>query len=126
VRAIRLSLENVDHGLDDAARTLGAGPFDRFASITLPLIAPGILAGAVTAFAAGLGEFGAVITFASNIPGETRTLPLALYTALQTPDGDMLAARLAIISLSLGLAGLLVSEMLSRAIGRRLGRDRVR
>jgi len=126
VRAIRISLENVDHGLEDAARTLGAGPFDRFASITLPLIAPGILAGAVTAFAAGLGEFGAVITFASNIPGETRTLPLALYTALQTPDGDMLAARLAIISLSLGLAGLLVSEMLSRAIGRRLGRDRVR
>jgi molybdate transport system permease protein len=126
VRAIRLSLENVDHGLEDAARTLGAGPFDRFASITLPLIAPGILAGAVTAFAAGLGEFGAVITFASNIPGETRTLPLALYTALQTPDGDMLAARLAIISLSLGLAGLLVSEMLSRAIGRRLGRERVR
>jgi len=92
----------------------------------LPLITPGILAGAVTAFAAGLGEFGAVITFASNIPGETRTLPLALYTALQTPDGDMLAARLAIISLSLGLAGLLVSEVLSRAIGRRLGRDRVR
>jgi molybdate transport system permease protein len=126
VRAIRISLENVDHGLEDAARTLGAGPFDRFASITLPLIAPGILAGAVTAFAAGLGEFGAVITFASNIPGETRTLPLALYTALQTPDGDMLAARLAIISLSLGLAGLLVSEILSRAIGRRLGRDRVR
>ena len=90
------------------------------------MIAPGILAGAVTAFAAGLGEFGAVITFASNIPGETRTLPLALYTALQTPDGDLLAARLAIISLSLGLAGLLVSEMLSRAIGRRLGRGRVR
>jgi molybdate transport system permease protein len=125
VRAIRISLENVDHGLEDAARTLGAGPVDRFASVTLPLIAPGILAGAVTAFAAGLGEFGAVITFASNIPGETRTLPLALYTALQTPDGDMLAARLAIISLSLGLAGLLVSEMLSRAIGRRLGRGQV-
>ena len=91
-------------------------------SITLPLIAPGILAGAVTAFAAGLGEFGAVITFASNIPGETRTLPLALYTALQTPDGDALAARLAIISLSLGLAGLLVSEFLSaRVMRRRLG-----
>ncbi len=126
VRAIRISLENVDRGLEDAARTLGAGPIDRFVSITLPLIAPGILAGAVTAFAAGLGEFGAVITFASNIPGETRTLPLALYTALQTPDGDVLAARLAIISLSLGLAGLLVSELLSRAIGRRLGRSRVR
>ena len=122
VRSIRLSLEALDGGLEDAARTLGAGPLDRFVSITLPLITPGILAGAVTAFAAGLGEFGAVITFASNIPGETRTLPLALYTALQTPDGDALAARLAILSLSLGLAGLLVSEFLSRALRRRLGR----
>ena len=121
VRAIRISLENVDRGLEDAARTLGAGPLDRFVSITLPLIAPGILAGAVTAFAAGLGEFGAVITFAANIPGETRTLPLALYTALQTPDGDALAARLAIISLSLGLAGLLVSELLSRALAPQAG-----
>jgi molybdate transport system permease protein len=126
VRSIRISLENVDRGLEDAARTLGAGAFDRFVSITLPLIAPGILAGAVTAFAAGLGEFGAVITFASNIPGETRTLPLALYTALQTPDGDSLAARLAIISLTLGLSGLLVSEFLSRAISKRLGRRRER
>jgi molybdate transport system permease protein len=126
VRSIRISLENVDRGLEDAARTLGAGPIDRFVSITLPLIAPGILAGAVTAFAAGLGEFGAVITFASNIPGETRTLPLALYTALQTPDGDSLAARLAIISLTLGLSGLLVSEFLSRAISKRLGRRRER
>ncbi len=105
VRSIRISLEGLDRGLEDAARTLGAGPLDRFFSITLPLIAPGILAGAVTAFAAGLGEFGAVITFASNIPGETRTLPLALYTALQTPDGDALAARLALISLSLGTRG---------------------
>jgi molybdate transport system permease protein len=122
VRAIRLSLENVDRGLEDAARTLGAGPIDRFASITLPLIAPGVLAGAVTAFAAGLGEFGAVITFAANIPGETRTLPLALYTALQTPDGDVLAARLAILSLALGFAGLLSAEFLSRHLRRRLGR----
>jgi molybdate transport system permease protein len=122
VRSIRLSLESIDGGLEDAARTLGAGPFDRFISITLPLITPGILAGAVTAFAAGLGEFGAVITFASNIPGETRTLPLALYTALQTPDGDTLAARLALISFSLGLAGLLAAEMLSRALRVRLGR----
>ncbi len=105
VRSIRIALEGLDRGLEEAARTLGAGPLDRFFSITLPLIAPGILAGAVTAFAAGLGEFGAVITFASNIPGETRTLPLALYTALQTPDGDALAARLALISFSLGLAG---------------------
>ena len=123
VRSIRISLENVDRGLEEAARTLGAGPLDRFFSITLPLIAPGILAGAVTAFAAGLGEFGAVITFASNIPGETRTLPLALYTALQTPDGDALAARLALISLSLGLAGLLVAEFLARRTAPQAGRQ---
>src|SRR4051812_43380439 len=122
VRSIRLSLEALDGNLEDAARTLGAGPFDRFASITLPLITPGILAGAVTAFAAGLGEFGAVITFAANIPGETRTLPLALYTALQTPDGDSLAARLALISFSLGLAGLLVAEALARMLRGKLGR----
>jgi molybdate transport system permease protein len=122
VRSIRISLEALDGGLEDAARTLGAGPLDRFFSITLPLITPGILAGAVTAFAAGLGEFGAVITFASNIPGETRTLPLALYTALQTPDGDSLAARLALISFSLGLGGLLVAELLSRALRKWLGR----
>jgi len=122
VRSIRISLEGLDRGLEDAARTLGAGALDRFFSITLPLITPGILAGAVTAFAAGLGEFGAVITFAANIPGETRTLPLALYTALQTPDGDALAARLALISLSLGLAGLLVAEFFARHLRRVLGR----
>jgi molybdate transport system permease protein len=122
VRSIRISLEALDRGLEDAARTLGAGPFDRFFTVTLPLIAPGILAGAVTAFAAGLGEFGAVITFASNIPGETRTLPLALYTALQTPDGDAMAARLALISFSLGIGGLLVAEFLSRRLRRLLGR----
>ncbi len=112
----------MDRGLEDAARTLGAGPLDRFVTITLPLITPGIIAGAVTAFAAGLGEFGAVITFASNIPGETRTLPLALYTAIQTPDGDAIAARLALISLTLGLTGLLISEFLARGLRRRLGR----
>jgi len=122
VRAMRISLENVDRGLEDAARTLGAGPLDRFVSITLPLMLPGVLAGAVTAFAAGLGEFGAVITFVSNIPGETRTLPLALYTALQTPNGDLPAARLALISFTLGLLGLLISEWLARGMRRRLGR----
>ncbi|HEY8538782.1 MAG TPA: molybdate ABC transporter permease subunit [Steroidobacteraceae bacterium] len=122
VRAIRLSLEAVDPGLEDAARTLGAGPWDRFFTITLPLMVPGILAGAVTAFAAGLGEFGAVITFVSNIPGETRTLPLALYTALQTPGGEALAARLASISFALGLCGLLVAEFLARRMRRTLGR----
>lgn len=122
VRAIRLSLENVDRGLEAAARTLGAGPLDRFATITLPLMLPGILAGAVTAFSAGLGEFGAVITFASNVPGVTRTLPLALYTAMQSPGGDALALRLAVLSFVLGLAGLLGSEFLVRRVRRMLGR----
>jgi len=122
VRAIRLSLENVDRGLEAAARTLGAAPLDRFLTITLPLMLPGILAGAVTAFAAGLGEFGAVITFAANIPGATRTLPLALYTAMQSPDGDAPALRLAILSLLLGLGGLLIAELLVRRMRRLLGR----
>jgi molybdate transport system permease protein len=122
VRAIRISLEGIDPGLEDAARTLGAGPWDRFFTVTLPLMLPGILAGVVTAFAAGLGEFGAVITFVSNIPGETRTLPIALYTALQTPGGDALAARLAAISFSLGLLGLLASEFIARRVQRMLGR----
>jgi molybdate transport system permease protein len=121
VRAIRLSLENVDRGLEDAARTLGAGPWDRFATITLPLMLPGILAGVVTAFSAALGEFGAVITFVANIPGETRTLPLALYTALQEPGGEHAAARLAALSLTLGLGGLLLSEWLVRRLRPLLG-----
>src|ERR1700722_14321464 len=119
--AMRISLETVDRGLEDAARTLGAGAFDRFASITLPLMLPGVLAGAITAFSAALGEFGAVITFVSNIPGETRTLPLALYTALQTPGGDSEAARLAFISCVLGLGGLLLSEWFARRVRRMLG-----
>lgn len=122
VRAMRIALENVDSGLEEAARTLGARPLDRFSSITLPLMAPGVLAGAVTAFSASLGEFGAVITFAGNVPGETQTLPLALYSALQTPDGDGRAAHLALISFALGLAGLLVAELFARAMRRRLGR----
>jgi molybdate transport system permease protein len=122
VRAIRIALETVDRGLEAAARTLGAGPLDRFLTVTLPLMLPGILAGAVTAFAAGLGEFGAVITFASNIPGVTRTLPLALYTAMQSPSGDLPAARLASISIALGLIGLLLSELLARRVRRLLGR----
>jgi molybdate transport system permease protein len=122
VRSMRIALEGVDTGLEQAARTLGAGPLDRFVTITLPLMLPGVLAGAVTAFAAGLGEFGAVITFVSNIPGETRTLPLALYSALQSPDGDAVAARLALLSFSLGLAGLLAAELLARGLRRWLGR----
>jgi len=122
VRAMRLALEHVDRGLEEAARTLGAGAWDRFATITLPLMMPGILAGAITAFAASLGEFGAVITFVGNVPGETRTLPLALYSALQMPDGDALAARLAALSLTLGLAGLLLAEVCARGLRRWLGR----
>lgn len=120
VRAIRLSLEGIDAGLEDAARTLGARPLDRFFSITLPLMLPGILAGVVTAFAAGLGEFGAVITFASNIPGVTRTLPLALYTAMQSPGGDAVALRLAILSFMLGVMGLIGAEWLLRRVRARL------
>lgn len=122
VRAMRLSLENVERGLEEAARTLGAGALDRFATITLPLMLPGLIAGAVTAFSAALGEFGAVITFVSNIPGETRTLPLALYSALQTPGGEQAAARLAVISFVLGLSGLLLSEWFARRVRRLLGR----
>jgi molybdate transport system permease protein len=122
VRAMRISLENVDRGLEDAARTLGAGAVDRFITVTLPLMLPGVLAGAITAFSAALGEFGAVITFVSNIPGETRTLPLALYAALQTPGGDHAAARLAIISIVLGFSGLLLSEWFARRVRRLLGR----
>jgi len=121
VRAMRISLENVDRGLEDAARTLGAGSIDRFVTITLPLMLPGILAGGITAFAASLGEFGAVITFVSNIPGETRTLPLALYTALQSPGGEHAAARLACLSLALGTVGLLMSEWFARRVRHRLG-----
>ena len=119
VRAIRLSMEAIDARLEDAARTLGARALDRFFSITLPLVLPGILAGLVTAFAAGLGEFGAVITFASNIPGVSRTLPLALYTAMQSPNGDALALRLALMSFSLGVLGLLLAEFVLRRVRRR-------
>lgn len=122
VRTIRLSMEHLDPGLEAAARTLGARALDRFSSITLPLALPGVLAGAVTAFSAALGEFGAVITFVSNIPGETRTLPLALYTVLQSPGGERAAARLATLSILLGLAGLLLSEWLARRTQRMLGR----
>ncbi len=122
VRALRLSLESIDPGLEQAARTLGARGLDRFCSITLPLMLPGVLAGAVTAFAAGLGEFGAVITFAANIPGVTRTLPLALYAAMQSPGGEAVALRLAILSFLLGLLGLLAAEVLVRRARRLLGR----
>lgn len=116
VRAIRLALEAIDPGLSAAAETLGAGPVDRFLTVVLPLAAPGILAGAITAFAASLGEFGAIITFVSNVPGETRTLPLAIYTAIQTPGGETAAARLVAISITLALGGLLLSETVARRV----------
>jgi molybdate transport system permease protein len=122
VRAIRLSIEAIDTGLEDAAQTLGARPFDRFVTITLPLMLPGILVGVVVAFSAGLGEFGAVITFVSNIPGETQTLPLAIYSATQTPGGEAAAARLAALSIGLAFGGLLLSEYLGRHVQRILGR----
>jgi len=114
VRAIRLALEGVDAGLNQAAETLGAGWWDRLVNITLPLALPGIVAGAVTAFAASLGEFGAIITFVSNIPGQTRTLPLAIYTALQAPGGESEAARLSIISILLALVFMTLAEMAAR------------
>lgn len=122
VRAIRLSLEAADPRLEQAARSLGAGPLDRFLTVTLPLASPGILVGAIVAYATSLGEFGAVITFAANIPGQTQTLPLAIYAALQVPGGEEQAAMLSLVSLSLALAGLLVSEWLSRRLDRMLGR----
>lgn len=114
VRAIRLALEGVDKGLNEAAETLGAGWWDRLINITLPLAFPGIVAGAVTAFAASLGEFGAIITFVSNIPGETRTLPLAIYTALQAPGGEAEAARLSVLSILLALLFMTLAELAAR------------
>lgn len=120
VRAIRLSMEGVDRGLEAAARTLGASPLRVFATVTLPLVAPGVLAGVILAFARSLSEFGATITFASNIPGETRTLPLALYTATQVPGGDAAAFRLCVISAVLAMAALVASEVLARRMQKRL------
>jgi molybdate transport system permease protein len=117
VRAIRLSIEAVDRRLESAARTLGADRWRTFASITLPLSLPGIWAALVLGFARSLGEFGATITFVSNIPGETRTLPLAIYGALQVPGSDATIYRLAAISIILSLAGLIVSEWLARRSG---------
>jgi molybdate transport system permease protein len=121
VRAIRLSLEAQDRGLAEAAETLGAGPLDRLFSLYLPLAVPGILGGAVTAFAACLGEFGAIITFVSNIPGETRTIPLAIYTAIQSPGGEAAAARLAALSIALALAGLVLADVIARRARAALG-----
>ncbi len=120
VRAMRLSLELVDRRLEQAARTLGAGRPRVFLTITLPLMAPGILTGIILAFARSISEFGATITFVSNIPGETRTLPLALYALTQVPGGDAAAWRLAVISVVIAMAALVVSELMARRLGRRL------
>jgi molybdate transport system permease protein len=117
VRAMRLSLEAVDRRLEGAARTLGAGPWRTFVSVTLPLTTPGILAAVVLGLARSLGEFGATITFVSNIPGETRTVPLAIYSALQIPGGEAAVTRLAIISVILSLCALVASELLARRSG---------
>ncbi|HWA30924.1 MAG TPA: molybdate ABC transporter permease subunit [Rhizomicrobium sp.] len=115
-RAIRLSIEAIDSGIGAAAETLGAGAVDRFLNLTLPLALPGIIAGAITAFAACLGEFGAIITFVSNIPGETRTLPLAIYSAIQSPGGEAEAARLAVLSIVLALIGVTLAEFADRRV----------
>ena len=114
VRAMRLSIEAVDRRLVDAARTLGANRWRAFLTITLPLSAPGIAAGALLGFARSLGEFGATITFASNIAGQTRTLPLAIYSGLQLPGGEALVTRLSLISIALSMGALVVSELLVR------------
>lgn len=121
VRAIRLALEAVDIRLEQAARTLGAGRWRVFFTITLPLTLPGIIVGTVLGFARSLGEFGATITFVSNIPGETRTIPLAMYTLIETPGAEGAAARLCVIAIVLALASLLVSEWLARWGRKRLG-----
>jgi molybdate transport system permease protein len=124
VRAVRQSLDAVDRGLEAAAATLGASPVWVFTSVTAPLILPGILNGMLLSFARSLGEFGATITFVSNIPGETQTLPLAIYTFTQVPGGDAQAMRLCILSIFLSLAALLASELLLRRANVRVaGRD---
>ncbi len=120
VRAIRLSLEGIDQGLEAAAGTLGAGRGWVFLTVTLPLAVPGIITGVLLSFARSLGEFGATITFVSNIPGETQTLPLAIYTFTQVPGGDAQALRLSIISVLLAIAALAVSEIMTRRAHRRV------
>jgi molybdate transport system permease protein len=122
VRAVRLSLESVDRGLEAAARTLGAGPARVFFTVTLPLTVPGIITGGILAFARSLGEFGATITFVSNIRGQTQTLPLALYTLTQVPDGETGAMRLCLLSVFIAMVALVCSEVLARRFAARLRR----
>jgi molybdate transport system permease protein len=120
VRALRLAIEAVDPRLEDAAATLGASRFWVFATVTLPLILPGLIAGAVLAFAKAMGEFGATITFVSNIPGQTQTLPSAIYTFLQVPGGESSALRLVVVSVVVAMSALLASELLARRAARRV------
>jgi molybdate transport system permease protein len=120
VRAIRLSIEGVDRKLEAAAGTLGAHPLWVFLTVTLPLIVPGMIAGAILSFAKAMGEFGATITFVSNIPNETQTLPSAIYTFTQVPGGDEGALRLTLISIAISMVALIASEVLARRVGRRM------
>ncbi len=120
VRAIRLSIEAVDPKLEQAGATLGAPRLWVFATVTLPLILPGIIAGAILAFAKAMGEFGATITFVSNIPGQTQTLPSAVYAFLQVPGGEDSAMRLVIVSVAVAMSALLASEVLARRVARRM------
>ena len=121
VRAIRLSIEAVDPKLEDAASTLGASPIWVFATITLPMILPGIIAGSILAFAKAMGEFGATITFVSNIPGQTQTLPSAVYAFLQVPGAEASASRLVIIAIVVAMTALLLSEFIARRVAHRVG-----
>jgi molybdate transport system permease protein len=118
VRAIRLSIEAVDRRLESAAATLGASPAAVFLTVTLPLVVPGIIAGMILTFAKAMGEFGATITFVSNIPGETQTLPSAIYTYIQVPGGGAGALRLTVVAVAIAMAALLASELLARRISR--------
>ena len=120
VRAIRLAIEAVDPKLEQAAETLGASRFQVFMSVTLPLIVPGILAGSVLAFAKALGEFGATITFVSNIPNQTQTIPSAIYALMQVPGSDTATARLVIVSIIISISALLVSEWMARRMSKRM------
>jgi molybdate transport system permease protein len=119
VRAIRLSIEAIDRRLEEAASTLGADAFWLFVSVTLPLALPGVIAGAVLGFARALGEFGATITFVSNIPGETQTISAAIYTLTQVPGGDAAALRLVMVAVAISLAALIMSEWFARRAGAR-------
>jgi molybdate transport system permease protein len=121
VRALQLSIDAIDRGLEDAAGTLGANAVWVFATVTLPLILPGIIAGTILSFARAMGEFGATITFVSNIPGETQTLPSAIYTFTQVPGGDVAAFRLTAIAIVVSMSALLTSEAIGYLVGRRLG-----